>query len=559
MLFVQILIETIGGLGLFVLGMKTMTEGLQMAAGPRIKKILCAISSNRVIGCATGAMVTAMVQSSSATTVMLIGFVSAGLLSLQQAVGVILGANIGTTMTSQLIAFKLSSLSLPAIALGVSMRFFAKQKKFHYAGEVILGFGLLFLGMETMKHGLKPLRTDPTFLSFFTRFDPSTMAGLLLCVLTGALLTMAVQSSSATVGLTMTMATQGLLTFPAAIALVLGENIGTTITAELATIGTPNIEAHRAARAHTMFNVIGVGIMILIFPHFVTFIQKVTMMSGVAPPDTMVNNEYVYVARYLANGHTLFNITNALFFLIFLPSLVKAAIKLSPQKKTAPYTEPVPEFNDFYDESPIAALTQVRSEILKMAKKARQTLENVIPAIKHRDPDMLTGWKAQEKWLDQARKEITHYLMKIYQLEINEESAKEIHSFFRMASNIEKIGDAVEHLAHLAEKLFENKLTFSDQSVEDMEEMSHRALKFLDLIIEQLQTPDETFMQEAYKHETGINLQFNKMRMQKIQRLQERDCSIEPGLWYIDIMAYLERIGGYCFNIAQAITGQKYG
>lgn len=557
MLFIQIIIETIGGLGLFVLGMKTMTEGLQMAAGPRIKKILCAISANRIIGCATGALVTAMVQSSSATTVMLIGFVSAGLLTLQQAVGVILGANIGTTMTSQLIAFKLSSLSLPAIALGVSMRFFAKQKKFQYAGEVILGFGLLFLGMETMKHGLKPLRTDPTFLSFFTRFDPATMGGLLLCVLTGALLTIAVQSSSATVGLTMTMATQGLLTFPAAIALVLGENIGTTITAELATLGTTNIEAHRAARAHTMFNVIGVGIMVLIFPYFVGFVEKITMMGGVGAPGTVVNGEYLYVARYLANGHTLFNITNALFFLIFLPVLVRTAIKLSPEKKRAAHPGAIPEFNDYYDESPIAALTQVRSEILKMAKTARKTLENVIPAIKHRNPDMLTGWKAGEKWLDQARKEITHYLMKIYQLEINEESAKEIHSFFRMANNIEKIGDAVESLAQLSETIFENKLRFSDESVQDLEDMSQRILAFLDLIIERIQKPDATFMQEAYEHETGINLQFTKMRMKKIQRLQERNCSIEPGLWYIDIMAYLERIGGYCFNIAQAIAGQK--
>jgi phosphate:Na+ symporter len=557
--FVEILIKTIGGLGLFVLGMKTMTEGLQMAAGPRIKKILCALSANRVIGCATGTLVTAMVQSSSATTVMLIGFVSAGLLTLHQAVGVILGANIGTTVTSQLIAFKLSSLSLPAIALGVSMRFFTKQKKYRYVGDVILGFGLLFLGMETMTQGLKPLRTDPTFLSFFTRFDPSTMGGLLLCVLTGALLTMAVQSSSATVGLTMTMATQGLLTFPAAIALILGENIGTTITAELATLGTTNIDAHRAARAHTLFNVIGVGIMVLIFPHFVAFVDRATLffMPGVGPVDAVVNGEYVNIGRYMANGHTLFNITNALVFLIFLPTLVKVAIKLSPHKKETPNAVPIPEFNDYFDESPIAALTQVRSEIIKMAKTARKTLENVIPAIKHRDPDMLTGWKAKEKWLDQTRKEITHYLIKIYQLEINEESAREIHSFFRMANNIEKIGDAVEQLAHLSEKLFQNKLLFSDHSIQDLEDMSRRVLAFLDLIIEQIQEPDETFMQEAYRHETGINLQFNKMRMQKIQRLQERNCSIEPGLWYIDIMAYLEQIGGYCFNISQAITGQK--
>ncbi|MCP4366779.1 MAG: Na/Pi cotransporter family protein, partial [Deltaproteobacteria bacterium] len=263
---INVLIQTIGGLGLFVLGMKMMTEGLQMSAGRKIKVILGAVSANRVVGCITGAGVTAMVQSSSATTVMLIGFVSAGLMTLQQAVGVILGANVGTTVTAQLIAFKLAKAALPAIAIGVALKFFTKKKKYRYIGEVFLGFGLLFFGMTVMKLGLSPIKSDPAFIAFFTKFDPESIGGLLLCVMVGAFLTIMVQSSSATVGLTMTLATQGLLTFPGAMALVLGENIGTTITAELATIGSANINAHRTARAHTMFNVIGVGLILLIFP-----------------------------------------------------------------------------------------------------------------------------------------------------------------------------------------------------------------------------------------------------------------------------------------------------
>ncbi len=557
MLFLKIVLQTLGGLGLFVMGMKTMTDGLQMSAGPRIKKILCALSANRVIGCVTGTLVTAMVQSSTATTVMLIGFVSAGLLTLHQAVGVILGANIGTTVTSQLIAFKLSNLALPAVALGVGMKFFSKRKKYRYAGEVILGFGLLFLGMTVMNDGLSPIKDDPTFMSFFTRFDPGTFGGLLLCVATGALLTMAVQSSSATIGLTMTLASQGLLGFPAAMALVLGENIGTTITAELATLGSSNIDAHRTARAHTMFNVIGVALVLGIFPQFVIFIEKITLWSGVGPVDTVINDQAVHIARYLANGHTLFNITNALFFLLCLPLLVKLAILLSPDKKPKSDQPSIPEFNDLYDQSPIAALAQVRSEILKMAKSARATLKDIAASINNHDIDKLGGWRIQENYLDGARTEITSYLIHIYQMEINEEAAREIHSFFRMANNIEKIGDAVEDLAGLAEKMFENKLLFSEESVADLRAMSSRIETFLDLIILEIQTPGESFMDEAYRIENGINLLYNKMRFDKIQRLQERDCSIEPGLWYIDIMTYLERIGGYCFNIAQALTGQK--
>jgi phosphate:Na+ symporter len=557
LLFLTVLIQTLGGLGLFVLGMKTMTEGLQMSAGTRIKKLLRAVSSNRVVGCITGALVTATVQSSSATTVMLIGFVSAGLLTLQQAIGVILGANIGTTVTSQLIAFKLSSLALPAVSLGVAMKFFAKKKKLQYMGEVIMGFGLLFLGMTVMKLGLSPIKDHPAFLSFFTRFDPGSFSGLLLCILTGALLTMTVQSSSATVGLTMTMAAQGLVSFPAAMALVLGENIGTTITAELATIGSTNVDAHRAARAHTMFNVLGVTMMIAIFPYFVTFVEKVTLWSGVGPAGLLINNEAVNVSRYIANGHTLFNITNALFFLLFLPYLVKTAIYLSPGRQEKPLPSELPDFTSLYDESPIAALELVRSEILKMAKSARLTLHNTVTAIGHQDPAKLGAWKIREEQLDLTRKEITTYLIRIYQMEINEDAAREIHGFFRMANNIEKIGDAVENLAQLAEQIFEKKLVFSEDSIKSLEVLSSRVIKFLDLVIAEIRESHPSFMEHTCKIEDTINLLYSQMRLDKIQRLQDRECAIEPGLWFIDIMTHLERIGGYCFNIAQALTGQK--
>ncbi|MDP3429255.1 MAG: Na/Pi cotransporter family protein, partial [Desulfomicrobium sp.] len=312
----NVLIQTLGGLGIFILGMKLMTEGLQMAAGNRIRNILKTVSNNRVVGFATGAAVTAMVQSSSATTVMLISFVSAGLMTLTQAVGVILGCNVGTTMTAQLIAFKLSDLALPAIALGVPLKYFSTRKKYRYLGEVILGFGLLFFGMTVMGDGLKPIRMDPLFISFFTKFDATTIGGLLLCVATGAGLTMLVQSSSATIGLTMALAAQGLIDFPAAMALILGENIGTTITAELATIGSSNINAHRAARAHTMFNVLGVFIMLLLFPWFLQIIEWVTQnLMGAESWKVQTGEEYPHVARYLANGHTLFNFANAIIFL----------------------------------------------------------------------------------------------------------------------------------------------------------------------------------------------------------------------------------------------------
>ena len=265
---VGILIETLGGLGLFILGMKTMTDGLQATAGQKIRRILEAISSNRFMGCLTGAGVTAMVQSSSATTVMLIGFVSAGIMSIEQAVGVVIGANIGTTITGQMIAFKLTKAALPAVALGVGLKYFSKKRTYRYIGDIILGFGILFYGMEVMKQGLAPIKSDPQFISFFTTFSTETIGGILLCVSMGTLLTIMVQSSSATVGLTMTLASSGLLTFPTAMALVLGENIGTTVTAQLATIGSKNADAPQNSQCPYNLQCGGGGYHSPVFPLF---------------------------------------------------------------------------------------------------------------------------------------------------------------------------------------------------------------------------------------------------------------------------------------------------
>ncbi len=554
---INVFIQTIGGLGLFVLGMKMMTEGLQMSAGKRIKKILSAVSANRVVGCITGAGVTAMVQSSSATTVMLIGFVSAGLLTLQQAVGVILGANVGTTVTAQLIAFKLTKAALPAIAIGVSLKFFAKKKKYRYIGEVLLGFGLLFFGMTVMKLGLSPIKNDPAFIEVFTKFDPGSMGGLFLCVMVGAFLTIMVQSSSATIGLTMTLATQGLLTFPGAMALVLGENIGTTITAELATIGSTNINAHRAARAHTMFNVIGVGLMLLIFPYFIGVIEFITGQLGAEPATQVVNGELVNVARYIANGHTIFNVLNASVFLIFLPLLIKVAIKLSPKHEESEDLYRLPNFGDRFVDTPIAALAKARSEIIRMSETAIITFKNTIDCIENRNYSRLNKWKRIENHLDAMQKEITAYLTRIYQSEVNESEAKEISSLMRMTNNIERIGDSVENIAQLMEDYLENDLKFTPAAMTDINKISGQVTNFLNLVTKGMQNHNENFMNEADSLENSIDHMRENMRQNHISRLRSGDCALDPGLVFIDMLTNFEKIGDYCFNIAEAVAGLK--
>ena len=554
---INVLVQTIGGLGIFILGMKMMTDGLQMSAGDRIRRILGAVSSNRVIGCLTGTGVTAIIQSSSATTVMLIGFVSAGLMTLNQAVGVILGANIGTTMTAQLIAFKLSDVALPAIAVGVFLKFFTQKKKYRYVGEFVLGFGLLFFGMTVMGHGLGPIKKDPVFIAFFTRFNADALGGILLCVFVGTVLTVLVQSSSATIGLTMALATQGLLTFPAAMALVLGENIGTTITAQLARLGSTNINAHRTANAHTIFNVIGVVIMICIFPYFLDLVGFITRHMGTGSAETVVNGEAVNVARYIANGHSLFNVINAVIFLIFMPVLVKLSILLSPKPKVEEDMYRLPDFSNRFIDSPIAALASVRSEIVRMSQTASEMFKSVVSCIEDRDIKKLGRWRSVEGFLDAMRKEITSYLTRLFQGEVNESEAKEISSLMRMTNNIERIGDSTEEISQLIERFIENNMQFTSMAQEDLKKIIDRVIVFLDLITKGIKAGNEGIMEEALDIETSINDLRENLRQDHINRLRCGDCSIDPGLLYIDMLENFEKMGGYCFNVAQAIAGVK--
>ena len=554
----SVVIQTMGGLGLFILGMKLMTDGLQMSAGKRIKKILGAVSGNRVIGCLTGAGVTAMVQSSSATTVMLIGFVSAGLMTLPQAVGMILGANVGTTMTAQLIAFKLTSAALPAIAIGVGLKFFSRKKKYRYLGDVILGFGLLFFGMTVMKQGLSPIRSDPGFIDFFTRFDAASISGRLLCVLVGAVLTILVQSSSATIGLTMTLASQGLLTFPAAMALVLGENIGTTITAELATIGSTNINAHRTARAHTMFNVIGVSLMILCFPWFIKLIEFFTLWMGSGPADQAVNGEIVNISRYIANGHTVFNVLNAMFFLAILPWLIKVAIFLSPRRdEESKDMFRLPNFGERFIDTPIAALAKARSEIIRMAQAGILTFDETLGRIEDRDLKKLGRWKQIENFIDDMQRELTVYLTKLYQSDVSETEAREISSMMRMTNNIERIGDSVENIAQATEGIIEERIQFSAIAISDIRKISGCVDEFLNHVTRGIKTYEKDFMERSEYLENEIDAMRESMRQGHMDRLRSGECTIDQGMVYINLLTHFEKIGDYCYNIAEAVVGLK--
>jgi len=519
--------QTLGGLGLFILGMKMMTEGLQATAGQKIRRILEAISSNRFMGCATGAGVTAIIQSSSATTVMLIGFVSASIMSFEQAVGVIIGANIGTTITGQMIAFNLTKLALPAIALGVGLKYFSKKRNYRRIGDIVLGFGLLFT---------------------------ENIGGILLCVFMGTVLTIAVQSSSATVGLTMTLAVSGLLTYPIALALVLGENIGTTVTAQLSTLGSNNADAHRTANAHTIFNVVGVGIILLIFPWFVDIVEVITLKLGAGAVTHTVKGEYVNVARYIANGHTLFNVINALVFLIFLPKLVQLTILISPKPDKGQERYRLPEFDTGFIDSPIGALAKVKGEIINNMEFLHINLKKLSTCLMIRDDDILGEREAVEDHLDDYQKVIIKYLTTIYQGEVNEPEAKEISEMMRIVNNIERLGDSMENVSKILERIYDNNFEFTEKAKGDLLAISGQVDKFLSLIVKEMHEKTEGFYQKALEYEDSIDQMREDMRYQHIERLRQGECMVDIGVFFIALVSNYEKMGDYCYNIATGVN-----
>jgi len=556
----MVIFQSLGGLGLFLFGMKIMSEGLQKVAGKKMRQILSMVSNKRVIGCAAGALVTSVVQSSSATTVMIVSFVDAGLMTFVQAIGVILGANVGTTVTAQLIAFKITAYALPAIALGVLLKFFLGRRKWVYVGDVLLGFGLVFFGLATMKAGFAPLKDHPTFIALFTKFNADDLASILLCIMVGSALTMILQSSSATVGITMALASQGLLTFGASVALILGDNIGTTITAQLASIGA-NINARRTARAHALFNIIGVIYIVLLFPQFMKLVIWVTStFADIGPPDLLVHGAKPNISRYIANAHTAFNVVNAIVFLSALPYLVKVTTWLMPQKEKELALDElhhIKYLDSRYIDTPTVALGQARAEIVRMGEAVRVMYDDVIRCLKQRELGELSKWKKREDAVDILQREITQFLVNVVQRPITPEEAKEVASLMRMTNNLERVGDCIENIAELIEEMVQQDLHLAEGGLHDYEVISGQGRKFLWLVTDSIKTEYEEIMPEAQELVNDINRMREEMRGNYIMRLQSGACTVDPGLILIDLQTAFEKIGGFCYNIAQAVAGIK--
>ena len=542
-----IIFGIMGGLGLFFLGIRTMSDGLQKYAGDRLRNFLKSITTNRVIGMLTGLFVTAIIQSSSATTVMTVSLVNAGLINLAQAIGVVLGANIGTTITAQMIAFRVQDYALPLIGIGVVLKLFAKREKAVYFGEALMGFGLIFFGLSTMKDAFVFLKQSNEVFNFFANLD-----GLpLLALIIGTAFTMLMQSSSVTVGITMALGSAGLISFPTSVALILGDNIGTTITAELASIGT-NITARRTARAHTMFNVIGVVYVFLLMPYFIRLVDYIT------PGDVglIADGEAPYIARHIANAHTLFNVVNNLLFLPLIGILVKTVTWMIPGE------EEEAEFHLTYLEdnivsTPTIAIGEARTETIRMAKLSLEMLDEDMRAFFDNDMKRLENVRKMEGTVDMLQKEITEYCVRISQESITPDISREITSLINMVNNIERIGDHSDNLSKLIERRKTKKLTFSDKAMDEIREIYQESRRFLDFVIKGIEKRDETIKHEADRFEERINYLEDTFRKEHVERLNQGTCTVDSGLIFIDILTNFEKIGDHTFNIAEGVVGIK--
>lgn len=516
----------LGGVGLFLFGIKLMSETLQDLSGEKLRRLFSTVTKTPVRGIGVGIVVTTLLQSSSACTVMTVSFVHAGLMSLYQAFGVIMGANIGTTVTAQLIAFKFSDFALPFVGVGVLLSMFGRTKRQKILGNGLVGFGLLFLGMKTMEGSMAFLRDRKDIFVAFSNHP-------LLGVLAGTGLTLLVQSSAATVGLVIAMASQGLLGLDAGIPIILGDNIGTTITAVLASIGA-NRGAKQAAACHVLFNLFGVVIFMAAFPLFKGVVE-VTSSS---------------IPRQLANSHTLFNVANTLIFLPFSRPFVTMVQKIIPGKVAV--LDMGPRFLDrrLISATPAAAVHAVRQELVRLGFLAEEMLQNVHAAFVERDPKKAEEVFQTEKLVNQLTHGIARYAAEVGQASLSEDLSLTLGAYVNGASDIERVGDHATNLTELFEYSQENHLVFSEKAMAEFEEMFTNARLAFHLAIESILNEDGEAAREVLVLEDRVDALEKELRKKHIERLNTGACQPSAGVVFIDILSNLERIADHGNNLA---------
>lgn len=534
---VGMIVLLFGGVALFLYGMNLMSKSLEKIAGKKLEKLIARLSGKLINGVIVGAVVTAMIQSSSATTVMVVGFVNAGIMNLRQAVGIIMGANIGTTVTAQLITINISAIAPIGIAVGVGLILFAKNSKVKVIGEGILGFSLIFFGMSTMSDAVAPVREMKGITDFILKIGGGGFKNNLLGFLTGLLITAVIQSSAGTAGIMIAMANVGLLPFSSAFPILMGTNVGTCVTALLSSIGA-NKTAKRAALIHLLFNVIGTVIFM-------------SLLSGISVKiiTSMTSNP----AFQLANAHTLFNVVNTVILFPFASLLVKSA------ERIIPITEKEIRENEMQrplhlDEriltTPKIAMSHVFKEILYLGSVVKSSLLNAVEGLKEKDEEKFNLTFKLETSINEMEKELVDYLILLTNRDIDPHDRASVDIMFNTINDLERVGDHAENIAELAVYKASEKLNFSETATKELDEYISVVMNCFDLALLSLEKNDKKIAQKVVAIEGEVDDMEKTLRRQHIERLNKGLCESGAGIIFLDTLSNLERVSDHSSNIA---------
>lgn len=545
--------EMIGGLGIFILGMKNMSDGMQAVAGDSLRRMISAVTTNRFMAVAVGTVVTGIVQSSSITTVLVIGSVNSGVMTLAQAIGVIMGANIGTTITGWFIALKIGKYGLPLLGSMALAYLFLKGDRWRFWALTLMGVGMIFFGLELMKDACSVIKTMPEFEEWFHQFKADSFFGVWKCVLAGCVLTVMVQSSSATLGITISLANAGLISYETAAALVLGENIGTTITALLASLGA-TVNARRAAYFHTIFNVSGVLWITLIFQWYVDLVPSIVGID-VSPAAVQAGQE---ITPAIAATHSIFNIANTLIFLPFLPMFVRLLERMVPSKefKEKPH---LTDLDIRMLDTPPLAIEQSRAEILKMGEGCTKMLQwlRTLLGQKKQDIKLIDRLSRREKVLDNMQDEVAVFITKLLSGNVTHAVAEEARLQVRIADEYESVSDYITNIMKFQRRLTKDGHRFSAGQVEQL-------LRLHDLVAEYVEVVNEAFKQR--NRDIGPHLdtmgkhirnEIKAMRGKHLEDLSADGMAPQVGVAFMAALNSYVRVRDHSRNIAEAVAGEK--
>jgi phosphate:Na+ symporter len=541
---ISIIVTVIAGLGLFLIGMKNMSDGMQAVAGDKLRKLINTVTDNRFVACGVGATFTGLIQSSSVTTVMVVGMVNAGIMTLRQSIGVIMGADIGTTITAWLIALKIADYGLPILGISAFFYLFAKNDRVRYTAMMLVGLGMVFFGLEIMKEGLLPLRDNEQILEIMSQFVPTNYFGLIKCIGVGALVTAMIQSSSATVAITITLAKTGIIGYDTAVALVLGENIGTTITAYLASLGA-STNAKRSAFVHISIKVFGVLLLIPFFYHYLGFLNNILSDS-------------IDISSRIAFAHSGFNILIVSLFIWFVQPLGRFVTFLVPTRDHEEQSH-LTYLDIRMIETPIIAIQQSYDEILRMAKSVQKMfdwLRTSLPKTSNNESIEKQIFH-REQVLDLIQKEVVEFISKLLKGTAPQNISDEARKQLRLADEYESLSDYVVNILKILIRMKKHNVVLTEQGRGEILSLHDSVTEYLDFIYHAVRDRNEDILSKAMTENSSIRRKIKNFRSSHLNRLAAAETSPMISLAYMDLLNSYRRILDHSFNIAEVLSGEK--